>query len=145
MQSMTNASTMGMTIGREKCNVRTREDELSRWETPVGGTPRRRFRTRGRGSSRAHDMGTPAKAPMPSELDVAGWSLGEWMDVSGHYHTWYSELVNRFAARRRYLRERFASELVDYAEDYYSSLLEAITAGALGGVIVYAHSNSRGA
>jgi SAM-dependent methyltransferase len=82
---------------------------------------------------------------LPSELDVAGWSLGEWMDVSGHYHTWYSELVNRFAARRRYLRERFASELVNYAEDYYSCLLEAIAAGALGGVIVYAHANSRGA
>lgn len=67
------------------------------------------------------------------------------MDVSGHYDTWYSELVNKFTARRQYLRERFASELVAYAEDYYSSLLEAITAGALGGVIVYAHSNSRGA
>ena len=82
---------------------------------------------------------------LPSELDLAGWSLGEWVDVSGHYDTWYSELVNRFAARRQYLRERFASELVTYAEDYYSSLLEAITAGALGGVIVYAHANSRGA
>ena len=62
MQSMTIASTMGMTIGREKCHVRAREDELSRWETLVGGAPRRRFRTRGRGSSRADDMGTSAKA-----------------------------------------------------------------------------------
>jgi SAM-dependent methyltransferase len=79
---------------------------------------------------------------LPSELDHAGWSLGEWVDVSGHYETWYSELVNRFAARRRYLRERFTSDLVAYAEDYYCSLLEAIKAGALGGAIVYAQVKS---
>jgi SAM-dependent methyltransferase len=77
---------------------------------------------------------------LSSKLEHAGWSLGEWVDISAHYHTWYSELVNRFAARRQSLRERFALELVTYAEDYYCSLLEAIKADALGGAIVYARS-----
>jgi SAM-dependent methyltransferase len=80
---------------------------------------------------------------LSSELDRAGWSLEEWIDISAHYDTWYSELVNRFAARRQSLRERFALELVTYAEDYYCSLLEAIKANALGGAIVYAQAKSR--
>jgi SAM-dependent methyltransferase len=80
---------------------------------------------------------------LSSELDHAGWSLGEWADISAHYLTCYRELVNRFAARRQSLRERFALDLVTYAEDYYSSLLEAIEAGALGGAIVYAQAKSR--
>jgi SAM-dependent methyltransferase len=65
---------------------------------------------------------------LPSELDQTGWHLREWMDISEDYEIWYSELVKRFAARRRWLRERFVSELVAYAEDYYCSLLEAIRA-----------------
>ena len=43
---------------------------------------------------------------LSSELDHAGWSLREWADISAHYLTWYSELVNRLAARRESLRER---------------------------------------
>lgn len=82
---------------------------------------------------------------LPSELDQTGWRLREWRDISEDYEIWYSELENRFAARRQGLRERFVSELVAYTEDYYCSLLEAIRAGALGGAIVYAHTNSRGA
>jgi SAM-dependent methyltransferase len=27
---------------------------------------------------------------LSSELDRAGWSLGEWIDISAHYDTWYS-------------------------------------------------------
>ena len=80
---------------------------------------------------------------LSSELDHTGWSLREWADISTHYLTWYSELVNRFAARRESLRERFALDLVTYAEDYYFSLLDAIKAGALGGAIVYAQAKSR--
>ncbi len=82
---------------------------------------------------------------LPSELDQTGWRLREWRDISENYEIWYSELVNRFAARRRWLREHFVSELVAYAEDYYCSLLEAIRAGALGGAIVYAVTKSRAA
>jgi hypothetical protein len=82
---------------------------------------------------------------VPPELDQTGWRLREWRDISEDYEIWYSELENRFAARRQGLRERFVSELVAYAEDYYCSLLEAIRVGALGGAIVYAHTNSRDA
>ena len=78
-----------------------------------------------------------------SELDQTGWSLREWTDISQHYDTWYHEFVKRFAARRSSLLERFAAELVAYAEDYYCSLLETISAGALGGAIVYAQAKPR--
>jgi SAM-dependent methyltransferase len=78
-----------------------------------------------------------------SELDHTGWSLREWIDISEHYDTWYGELVNRFAVRRRWLGERFDSKLVAYAEDFYRSLLDAIKAGGLGGAIVYAQAKSR--
>jgi hypothetical protein len=54
------------------------------------------------------------------------------------YYKWYAELVERFARRRDDLLERFAPNLVAYAEDYYGSMLEAIEGGALGGAIVYA-------
>jgi hypothetical protein len=56
---------------------------------------------------------------LPSELDETGWSLGEWLDISAHFETWYAELVNRFAMRRQQLLNLFASELINYAEDYY--------------------------
>jgi SAM-dependent methyltransferase len=78
-----------------------------------------------------------------SELDQTGWSLREWTDISQHYDTWYHELVQRFAARRSSLLERFSAELVAYAEDYYCSLLETISGGALGGAIVYAQAKPR--
>jgi SAM-dependent methyltransferase len=82
---------------------------------------------------------------LPSELDETGWSLGEWLDISAHFETWYAELVNRFAMRRQQLLNLFASELINYAEDYYCCLLEAIKAGALGGTLVYAQAKSRNA
>jgi hypothetical protein len=44
--------------------------------------------------------------------------------------------------RRQQLLKVFASELVNYAEDYYYCLLEAIKTGALGGAIVYAQAKS---
>jgi hypothetical protein len=52
-------------------------------------------------------------------------------------------MVNRFAMRRQQLLNLFASELVNYAENYYCSLLEAIKRGALGGAIVYAQTKPR--
>jgi ubiquinone/menaquinone biosynthesis C-methylase UbiE len=79
---------------------------------------------------------------LPSWLDQTGWSFGECLDISEHFETWYAELVNRFAMRRPQLLNFFASELVNYAEDYYCSLLEAIKTGALGGAIVYAQAKS---
>ena len=72
---------------------------------------------------------------LPSELDETGWSLGEWLDISAHFETWYAKLVNRFAMRRQQLLNLFASELINYAEDYCCCLLEAIKAGALGGAL----------
>ena len=77
---------------------------------------------------------------LPSELDQSGWRLGEYLEISEQYQTWYSELVGRFALRRPQLLDRFDSDLVAYAEDYYCSLLEAIKAGRLGGAIVYARA-----
>jgi SAM-dependent methyltransferase len=79
---------------------------------------------------------------LPSKLDQTGWSLRTCVDVSEHYEIWYSDLVSRFTVRRPWLLDRFASDLVAYAEDYYCSLLEAIKAGALGGAIVYAQEKS---
>jgi hypothetical protein len=79
---------------------------------------------------------------LPSKLDQTGWSLRTCVDISEHYETWYSDLVSRFIVRRPWLLERFASDLVAYAQDYYCSLLEAIKAGALGGAIVYAQAKS---
>ena len=80
---------------------------------------------------------------LPSKLDQTGWSLGECLDISEHFETWYAELVNRFAMRRPQLLSLFTSELVNYAEDYYCALLEAIKRGALGGAIVYAQAKPR--
>jgi hypothetical protein len=82
---------------------------------------------------------------LQSRLDQTGWSLGECLDISGDFETWYTKFVNRFAMRRQQLLKLFASELVNYAEDYYYSLLEAIKTGALGGAIVYAQAKSRDA
>jgi SAM-dependent methyltransferase len=79
---------------------------------------------------------------LQSRLDQTGWSLGECLDISVDFETWYTKFVNRFAIRRQQLLKLFASELVNYAEDYYYSLLEAIKTGALGGAIVYAQAKS---
>jgi len=76
-------------------------------------------------------------------LDQSGWTLGECLDVSVEFETWYTKFVNRFAMRRQQLLNLFASELVNYAEEHYCSLLEAIKLGALGGAIVYAQAKSR--
>jgi len=75
---------------------------------------------------------------LPAELDAAGWSLKEWVEIHSEYRRWYAELVERFADRRQELLRRFDPDLVAYAEDYYQSMLEAIESGALGGAIVYA-------
>ena len=79
---------------------------------------------------------------LQSRLDQTGWSLGECLDISVDFETWYTKFVNRFAIRRQQLHKLFASELVNYAEDYYYSLLEAIKTGALGGAIVCAQAKS---
>ena len=79
---------------------------------------------------------------LQSRLDQTGWSLGECLDISVDFETWYTKFVNRFAIRRQQLLKLFASELVNYAEDYYYSLLEAIKTGALGGAIVCAQAKS---
>ena len=44
---------------------------------------------------------------LPAKLNKAGWSLGEWIDISEHYENWYSQLVNGFAVRRQWLLEHF--------------------------------------
>ena len=80
---------------------------------------------------------------LPSRLDQNGWSLGECLDISVDFERWYTEFVNRFAMRRQQLLSLFASELVNYAEDYYCSLLDTIKTGALGGAVVYAQAKSR--
>jgi hypothetical protein len=79
---------------------------------------------------------------LQSRLDQTGWRLGECLDISIDFETWYTKFVNRFAIRRQQLLKLFASELVNYAEDYYYSLLEAIKTGALGGAIVYPQAKS---
>lgn len=80
---------------------------------------------------------------LDAELKAAGSSLCECLEISARYRQWYAELLERFAARREELLNRFAADLVAYAEDYYRSMLAAIEADALGGAIVYARAGAR--
>lgn len=79
---------------------------------------------------------------MPEMLSANGWSFEKFVDLNAEYLRWYEGLVERFAARRAALLERFPVEIADMAANYYASLLDSVRAGAMGGAIVFARKQS---
>ena len=75
---------------------------------------------------------------MPEMLSANGWVFEKIVDLNAEYLRWYEGLVERFAARRPILLERFPVEIVDIAANYYASLLDSVRSGAMGGAIVLA-------
>lgn len=74
----------------------------------------------------------------PAELEASGWKITGRLLLHDAYRRWYGALMNRFSTQRGTLLGQFPHELVDYATDYYRSMLAAIEQGALGGAIIYA-------
>jgi SAM-dependent methyltransferase len=79
---------------------------------------------------------------IPDLLSANGWSFKKSVDLNAEYLRWYEGLVERFAARRPALLERFPDEIVDIAAGYYASLLDAVRSDAMGGAIVLARKSS---
>ena len=78
----------------------------------------------------------------PVQLEAAGWKMTSRLLLHDSYRRWYEALTNRFSAQRQALLTEFPTDLVDYATDYYQSLLASIEHGALGGAIIYAERMS---
>lgn len=71
-------------------------------------------------------------------LVAAGWRLDSTQDLTPDFRCWYTEFLQRIAARRATLDAQFGAASVDFVHAYYADLLDGIVAGHIGGLLAYA-------
>jgi SAM-dependent methyltransferase len=77
-------------------------------------------------------------ARLRDELAAGGWRLDTVQDLGPDFKRWYAAFLQKIAARRTALDERFGVENVDFAQAYYADLLDGLMLGHIGGLLAYA-------
>jgi SAM-dependent methyltransferase len=71
-------------------------------------------------------------------LDQTGWKLCSLEDQSSNYRRWYRELIDKIDARQDAIVSAHGDRWFEYARQRYQTLLDAIEAAIIGGVIIHA-------
>jgi len=81
----------------------------------------------------------PLRPPrLRDDLADCGWRLDTVQDLGPEFKRWYAAFLQKIAARRAALDQRFGVENVDFVHAYYADLLDGIILGHIGGLLAYA-------
>jgi SAM-dependent methyltransferase len=96
------------------------------------------FATSPPGATRFHYWQPLRPARLREELAAGGWRLDAVQDLTPDFKRWYAAFLQKIAARRAALNERFGVENVDFVHAYYADLLDGLMRGHIGGLLAYA-------
>lgn len=76
-------------------------------------------------------------------LCAAGWEWVRIQDLDADYERWYAWLLTRFETRSEALLSFATAEEIAHVRRFYSTILESIQSGILGGAIIQARAIGR--
>ncbi|MEM7024708.1 MAG: class I SAM-dependent methyltransferase [Pseudomonadota bacterium] len=96
-------------------------------------------RYRGRQIEHGHFLpNPPLRSTLSENLERSGWHVDSIVDVDADYRRWYVTLVERIEQNRSQIEAIAGGEAYKAVLRRYSGLLQALSDGRLGGVIVHA-------
>ena len=75
---------------------------------------------------------------LPELLTSSGWTAVEARDLHPEFVHWYRRLCARIAEKRREITREFGREWHEFVTREYEGILDMVSAGVLGGVLVQA-------